>query len=334
MKKKRFISIVILIIAVFSLFIYKYFLHITLADYTNIKLEKQNEEVTEKELNSKIDEMLKKYKKPVKRKAKTGDVVVFSRSAEINGKEVNDLHSVSEELKLGEDIYAEGFDKNLTGLKKGEKRIFQFQFKANASQKSYVGKKCRFEVVIKNVYEIPKLTDKFVKDNFFYANVSEMKKILLKDLKEKKSEEVQASYKMEAWKYIMKHSKVRYYPTSILDTCHNRIEKYYRSCAQNQNLKWDDFIEINFETKEKYNEILDKTAREQTKEQILIEKIAKKENIKYTDSQYKKKAKSLAKIYGFSSLKEFEKNNSKSIITNYLLKEDILKIILKKAKVK
>ena len=89
-----------------------------------------------------------------------------------------------------------------------------------------------------------------------------------------------------------------------------------------------------FKTEAKYKSQLKKQAKKQAKERIVIQKIAKKEGISYTDKEYKKREKKLAENFGYQSVKNLEKNNDKSTIKAYIMKQDILKIIMKNVKYK
>lgn len=335
MKKKRNITIIILLIAFFGLLGYKFMTRTKIYDYNKgIILTKKESSVTEKEINEKIDEVMKTYAKTVQRKSRSGDIICFSRSATKNKKEVKELHSSYEELKIGEENFVSGFDKHLIGLKKGEHKKFHFTFPKNFKTKKYGGQTYTFSITVKEVRQIPKCTDQFVQEKLFYTNVREMKKKLSSEIKKTKEMEFKSAYEEQAWKKIIQGSTVKQYPKIMLSNAESKLHQYYKSMCKNEGLVWNTFLKQYFGGKKNYEATIKKAAKAQTKENIVLKKICEIEQITLTSKDYKMKAKDLAKQYGYDSLQTFEKNNSKSTIKMVLLKNEALKIIMKNVRYK
>lgn len=306
----------------------------TLADYKNITLKKEKTTAKKSEIDSYIQQTQQQYQKEVKRAAKKGDVVIFSRSGTYKNKIINELHMASAQAILGKDQFKKGYDKQLIGMKPGQHKTFNYTYGKKDTSDNCAGKTVKVSITVKNVYEVPKLTDSFVKKNLMYDNVTTYKKNVKKTIETQKKKEAKSYYEETAWNKVMNGTTIRKYPKSIMKECTDQLDKFYRSSAKNQGMKWSAFIKNYFKTEAKYKSQLKKQAKKQAKERIVIQKIAKKEGISYTDKEYKKREKKLVENFGYQSVKNLEKNNDKSTIKAYIMKQDILKIIMKNVKYK
>ena len=306
----------------------------TLADYKNITLKKENTKAKKSEIDSYIQQTQQQYQKEVKRAAKKGDVVIFSRSGTYKNKIINELHMASAQAILGKDQFKKGYDKQLIGMKPGQHKTFNYTYGKKDTSDNCAGKTVKVSITVKNVYEVPKLTDSFVKKNLMYDNVTTYKKNVKKTIETQKKKEAKSYYQETAWKKIVNGSTVRKYPKETLNECKKQLDQYYKSSVKNQGMKWSTFIKNNFKTNKKYEQVLAVQAKKQAKERIIIKKIAAKEGIKYTEKQYNKRVKELATNYGYPSVKDFKKNNEKSTIEAYLMKQDVLKVVMKNVKYK
>lgn len=306
----------------------------TIADYKNITLKKESTKAKKSEIDSYISQTQQQYKKEVKRAAKKGDIVIFSRSGTYKNKIINELHMASAQAVLGTDQFKTGYDKQLIGMKPGDHKTFDYKYDKKDTSDGCAGKTVKVSLNVKNVYEVPELTDSFVKKNLMYKNVKEYKDYVKKSIESQKKSEAKSYYQESAWREIVNGSTVRKYPKSVMKECKDQLIQYYKSSAKNQGLKWSAFIKNYYKTEKKYNQELEKQAKKQAKERIVIQKIAKKEGISYTEKEYNKKVKELATNYGYPSAKDFKKNNERSTIEAYLMKQDILKIVMKNVKYK
>lgn len=329
MQKKKKLAILGVVVILVLLGGYSFATRTTVADYKNVTLKKKETKVTQKELDEKIMELRKQHLKTVKRASQKGDVITFSRSVKQKGTDIPDLHSSEEAVTIGEESYAKGFDQHLIGCKAGSKKTFSFTYPKDYPTSAYAGKTVTFSIVVKKVQEIPELTNKFVKENYYQESVSALEKNLKTNMEKQKKEEVKSAYREEAWNYIVKNSKVRKYPNKELELCKNQLESYFKSYAKSQNVSFKEFKKNTFGSEKKYQKTLNQSVKVQAKERLIIEKIAKKEGISYSKKEYNQRVKKLAKSYGYQSTKDFKKKNDDSAIKAYLMKEDILDLVEK-----
>ena len=118
-----------------------------------------------------IDEKLKDISKQNKNfenkkdneKAIIGNQVIFDYSATVDGKKFDGSEGKSVQIELGKDLFLKGFDNQLVGVKKGDKKLVNAVLPANHPKKELANKKTIFECKISSVKKSieTKIDDKF-----------------------------------------------------------------------------------------------------------------------------------------------------------------------------
>ena len=125
--------------------------------------------VEKKELDDRLNNLLKEYKsfeeKKVELKSELGDQIIFNYHATVDEKEFEGGKGEGVTIELGKDLFLKGFDDQLTGLKKGEKKKVSSTLPQNHPKKELANKKAIFECEITNIKSPKKnkLDDNFAK---------------------------------------------------------------------------------------------------------------------------------------------------------------------------
>ena len=123
-----------------------------------------------------------------KLKSKKGDLVVFDYKATSEGKEFKGNEGKNTQLILGRDLFIKGFDDQLIGVKKNDKKIVEVTLPENFPEKDVANKKAVFECVITNV----KVNHPIEVNDEFAKNLGAKD---LKDLKELITKQINDEYK-------------------------------------------------------------------------------------------------------------------------------------------
>jgi trigger factor len=149
--------------------------------------------VTEEEANKKIEEIAKNQNnfkdKNESETAKDGDLVIFNYKATIENKNFEGGEGKNTQIILGKDLFIKGFDKQLLGVKKNEKKNVTAVLPENYPKKELVNKKANFECQIVNV----KKSEAVKIDDTFAKNLGAKD---LKDLRLLVTKQIQNQYKM------------------------------------------------------------------------------------------------------------------------------------------
>ena len=159
----------------------------------NVKFTDYEINVTEDETKKKIDDIAKTQNnfkdKNVNETAVSGDLVVFDYDATIENKNFEGGVGKNTQIVLGKDLFIKGFDKQLLGVKKNEKREVFATLPENYPKKEFANKKASFKCKILNVKKpgAVKIDDQFAK-NLGAKDLS--------NLKQQVTKQIQNQYKM------------------------------------------------------------------------------------------------------------------------------------------
>ncbi len=120
-------------------------------------------------LDEKLNNLIKEYKsfedKKTDTKSELGDQVIFNYQATVDGKEFEGGKGEGVALELGKDLFLQGFDKQLVGVKKNDSKKITTTLPQNHPKKELANKQAVFECKITNVKSPKKnkLDDEFAK---------------------------------------------------------------------------------------------------------------------------------------------------------------------------
>ena len=175
------------------------FPEVKLGDYKKLKIDQPKKEAVKKEDIEKILENLQKQKAnfaPVERAAKLGDWAEISFEGSLKGVRIDAMCSKNHPLVIGEKSLIPGFEEEIVGMKKGEKKSFKIKFPKDYHSKDYAGKEADFSVELLELKEVilPEIDAKFAADfgqNYVETLRSEIEKNLDKELERKYQDELE-----------------------------------------------------------------------------------------------------------------------------------------------
>ena len=268
--------------------------YIKVGEYKGVKADEMEAEVTKAEIGDVIVEELKAAAKETNLKkgdaVKEGDTVNIDYTGKVNGKKFEGGTAKGQDLVLGSGTYIDGFEEGLIGHKVGEENIeLKLAFPPNYSEEKLQGKDVVFTVTINGATRSvqPEYNDAFVKTLGDYKNTEEYEKALEKKLLKQKKAEAEENVKMEIWSKVLADTKVIKYPKEVVDhyiEMYNELTDYN---AEQYGLDRKDFIGEYYgaATEQDLQKQLKDYAQTLVKQELLVEYIASKESITYTDDE-------------------------------------------------
>ncbi len=125
--------------------------------------------VDKNELDQRLENLTKEYKsfedKKDGMKSALGDQIIFNYNATVEDKNFEGGKGEGVTIELGKDLFLKGFDEQLVGLKKGEKKKVSSTLPQNHPKKELANKEAIFDCEIKNIKSPKKnnLDDNFAK---------------------------------------------------------------------------------------------------------------------------------------------------------------------------
>src|SRR5690554_6583060 len=140
---------------------------IELDDLSKVEDEKPVSEVTDKDIDTMIDNLRRQQAtmKEVKRQSKNKDVVTIDFKGSIDGEEFEGGSAEGHRLTLGSGQMIPGFEKGIVGGKAGEELEIDVEFPADYHNEDLAGKPAKFAITIHKVEEpqLPELDQEFFK---------------------------------------------------------------------------------------------------------------------------------------------------------------------------
>ncbi len=187
----------------------------------NIKFDQYSVKIDESETEKRIKEIAKnqpnfKDLKP-ETKAKEGDLITLDYKATVDGKEFKGNEGKNTQLTLGKDLFLKGFDKQLIGVKKDDKKIVEAILPENFPEKDLVNKKAKFNCKILSVKqpEEVKIDDSFAK-NLGAKDLKDLKNLISRQINDEFKNSLDQLSKNQILKEIEK-IKVEEVPENLIE---------------------------------------------------------------------------------------------------------------------
>jgi trigger factor len=247
---------------------------VSLKSFDKFKATEFKVKIEDKVIDQKLKEISDQNKQFVDKdeneKTIIGDQVMFDYSATINGNKFEGSEGQGVQIELGKDLFLKGFDEQLIGVKKGEKKLLDAVLPANHPKKELANKITKFECKILNIKKPKesKIDDEFAK-MMGAKDIKDLKTLIQKQISSQYSQALDSITKKEILDQIEKNHTV--------DLPQNLIEQ--EISIMTQNLKPED--------KEKHKPNNEKLAKSRIKLGLLLNEYGEKNNLKVSDDEVK-----------------------------------------------
>ena len=176
--------------------------YVNLGTYLGVEAEKASAELTDKEIEDAINEVLDSYKDYEQIKegvVAEGDTVGIDYVGKLDG-QAFEGGTGSYDLKIGSNSFIDGFEDGLIGVKIGETVDLNLTFPADYKSADLAGKAVVFTVTVKYKQGTekvrPELNEEFAK-KLGYKTVEALKEEILKYIKQQKEAEVEGNFMID-----------------------------------------------------------------------------------------------------------------------------------------
>ena len=309
-----------------------------LGQYKGIEVAKVDYNVTDEEVDAKLNELQEKASRLVDsdKEIENGDTANIDLEGFKDGVAFEGGKAEGHNLVIGSGSFIPGFEDQLVGKKAGEEVDVNVTFPADYHAEELAGAPVVFKVKVNavKVKELPELNDDFAKDTSEFDTLEELKKSI-KDRMEKDNEQRQ-KYETEdaVIKAVCENVKVDI-PSGMIENETEDMLRNVESRLSYQGLKLDQYLKMMGKTAEEVKKEYEPQAIEAIKSRLMLEAVIKAEKIEATEDEITEKVKEMAKNYGKSDDKEFMENeNVRNYIKSGVESEKALEFLVKNAKIK
>ena len=297
----------------------------TLGKYKGVEVKKEETKVTDEDIQKRLEEEQVKNSRlvTVEKASEKGDTVIIDFDGYVDGKQFDGGKSENYALSLGSHSFIDNFEDQLIGKKAGDEVDVNVTFPINYGEKKLAGKPALFKVKVHEVKEnqLPKIDDEFVSEISEFETLNEYKEDLKKKLAEVKEKQAMEKDKLKILDAVREGTKIDLADEAI-DAEIDELVYNYSNRLKYQGLEFEKYLEIIRKTKEEFRNEQKPFAEKKIKNGLILEKIAKEENIEATDEMVEEEIANMAKTYNMD-LEQFKKSYVNPEET-MRIKEDLL----------
>lgn len=317
---------------------------VTLGKYKGVQVTKIDTTVTDEEVEAALEKEQQKNSRTVTvtdRPVANGDTAVIDFEGFVDGVAFEGGKGENHPLEIGSHSFIDTFEDQLVGHNAGDEVEVNVTFPEKYQAADLAGKPAVFKVKINEIKakELPELNDEFASEVSEFDTLAEYKESLKKDLEKKKQDEAKRTKEDEAIQKIIDKSKMEI-PEAMIDTqCETMIEEFAQRIAQS-GLSMDQYLQFSGLTVDGLKEQVRPEALTRIQSSLVLEQIAKEENIEVSDADVDAEIEKMAKNYGMEAdkLKEYmgegEKESMKRELAITKAVELIMDNIKERAKAK
>lgn len=295
---------------------------VTLGDYKNIEVTKQDRTVTDEDV---ADELESRRQRAVELAlkddaAEEGDTVVIDFEGYKDGEKFDGGSAENHSLELGSGQFIPGFEDQLIGAKSGDEKDVEVTFPEEYGAEELAGQDVVFKVVVHEVKEkrVPELDDEFAKDvDDEVETLDELKDKIRQQLEKSKDRAATEATDDEAIQKAVENAEVPEIPEAMIDEEVDRQFNLFINNLQQQGISKDQYMSMIGTSEQELRDQFRNEADFNVKTNLVLEAIAKAENIDVTTEDIDAEIKDLAEQYGM------EEDRVRGILSEDLLKHDI-----------
>ena len=317
---------------------------VTLGKYMGVTVTKIDTSVSEDEVNEALEQQRNNNARTISvtdRPVAVGDTAVIDFEGFVDGVAFEGGKGENHPLEIGSHTFIDTFEDQLVGKNAGDEVEVNVTFPEQYQAADLAGKPATFKVKINEIKtkELPELDDEFAQDVSEFDTIAEYKASLKKNLEEKKENEAKRTKEDEAVQKIIDKSKMDI-PEAMIDTqCETMIEEFAQRIAQS-GLSMDQYLQFSGLTVDGLKEQVRPEALSRIQASLVLEQIAKDENIEVSDEDVNAEIEKMAASYGMEAdkLKEYmgdaEKDSMKKDLAINKAVELVMSNVKERAKAK
>ena len=201
-------------------------------------------------------------------------------------------------MTIGSHSFIDNFEEQLVGMNVGDEKEISVTFPEEYHAEALKGKPATFKVAVKELKEkqLPELDDDFAQDVSDFDTLAEYKEDLKKKLTERKEAEAKSKKETEVIDKIVESSKMDI-PQAMIDTQVTRMAEDFAQRLQQQGLSIEQYFQYTGLTADAILAQMKPEAEKRIKNSLVLEAIAKAENIEVADEEFEGELKKMADMY-------------------------------------
>ncbi|MCX5853702.1 MAG: trigger factor [Deltaproteobacteria bacterium] len=304
-------------------------------DYEGLILEKEEKQVTESDIESRLQEIRNMFgtmeEVSEDRDIKGGDFAVIDFEGTLDGESLKEMTADNYLLEIGSSMFVPGFEDQIIGLRKGQTKQIEVKFPEEYRIKRIAGKNVVFSVTVKNIKErkLPEIDENFIRNFEKYETLEDLKLDIKKNLEEENKANSETALKVLIVTKLLEKNEFDAPPSYVeRQIYYMLVDTRKRMASRGMNTGEID------ELSAKYREMYREEATRIVKSVLLMKHIAAKESITVDSGEIEEKIKEMALRRGqnFDEFKKsLEEKDMVDNLTNEILTKKVFEFIEEKS---
>ena len=275
---------------------------VTLGEYKGLEVDKVSTRVTQKEVDAKIQEEAEKNARTITvedRPVQDKDEIILDFEGFVDGEAFEGGKGENYPLTIGSGSFIPGFEEQLIGAEP-EKEI---EVKVTFPEDYHAEDLTIHEIKAK---EIPEIDDEFAAEVSEFDTLDEYKADVKAKIKEKKAADGKRKKEDQAVEKAIANATMEI-PDAMVDTQARQMMDEFAQRIQAQGLTMDQYFQFTGMDREKMMEEMKPQALKRIETRLVLEAVAKAENIEISDEKLDEELAKMAEAYKMEvdKLKEF-----------------------------
>ena len=313
---------------------------VKLGDYKELHVEKEAVEVTDEAVEEQVQGLRSRHAKMVEAEEgaviEKGDFAIIDFAGTVDGEPFSGGEGKGYPLEVGSNSFIPGFEDQLVGLKKGDSTDVDVTFPEEYFVKELAGKQAIFKVNVQDVKrkELPELTDEYVAANSDCKTVEELRASYKERMQKATENNAQIAYEKALIDLAVANAEFEVPEIMIEDRVTQMIDEM-RMSLEARKLTLEQYMQYSGIDMKQLRERQHDAAVENVKTDLVLDAIAKAENIQVSMEDVDSELSAIASQHG-ATLEDVKKiiksNGTMGLLLANILRRKAAHVIIDSAK--
>lgn len=313
---------------------------VKLGDYKELHVEKEAVEITDEAVEEQVQGLRSRHAKMVEAEEgaviEKGDFAIIDFAGTVDGEPFSGGEGKGYPLEVGSNSFIPGFEDQLVGLKKGDSTDVDVTFPEEYFVKELAGKQAIFKVNVQDVKrkELPELTDEYVAANSDCKTVEELRASYKERMQKAAENNAQIAYEKALIDLAVANAEFEVPEIMIEDRVTQMIDEM-RMSLEARKLTLEQYMQYSGIDMKQLRERQHEAAVENVKTDLVLDAIAKAENIQVSMEDVDSELSAIASQHG-ATLEDVKKiiksNGTMGLLLANILRRKAAHVIIDSAK--
>ncbi len=280
---------------------------VTLGEYKGLEVAKTEIAATDEEIDAEIKKEQEKNAKEINiedRAIEEGDTATIDYEGFVDGVAFEGGKGENHPLVIGSHSFIPGFEEGLIGKKLGEECDVEVTFPEEYHAAELAGKAAVFKCKVNKITakELPEIDDEFASEVSDYDTLAEYRESIAKTICEKKEADAKTERENELVKKAIENATMEI-PDAMIDASARQMGEEFAQRLQMQGMNIGQYFQYTGLTAEKYLETLKPQAKNRIETRLVLEAIAKAENLEISEEEVDAEMQKMADQYSMELAK-------------------------------